>query len=156
MKSLVTPLALIFLFGCGAEEAAPAPEPEPEVEAPAPEPEPEPEPAPEPLAECPEDTWAVGVRGNYQPAADGPAAATIVREMARGSWSRISICRTVDGEELQMICAPGDGSGAECSLGIPGRRCSTSMPGPVLPVAAGDFVDNSQVPGNSEWHCSGD
>jgi len=152
MKLLTPLLALALLLGCGAEEPAPTEEPEPVEEA-EPEPEPEAEPEPEPLDECPTETWAVGARGTNQAAENGVAAANLVRTAVRGSWERVSICRTVDGEEFQMICGPAAG-GADCSLGMPGRRCSTSMPGPVLPVAAGDFVDNSEVPTNSEWRCS--
>lgn len=151
MRSLLSAVVVLLLVGCGTEPTA-APEPEPVVDVPPEPPPPLPE-LPPPLPECPEETWAVGSRGANAAASDGPAAANLVREAMRGAWERVSICRMVDGQELHMICAP-EGAGAQCSLGMPGRRCSSTMPNPVLPVAAGDFVDNSALPGNSEWRCS--
>ena len=155
MKKLTSLLALSLLFGCGGEEPA-APPAEPDLEEPPAEPEPEPEPPPPPVVECPEDGWAVGTRSDYQIVADGRAAADRVRDLARGSWERISVCRTTDDGEFHMICGPNEsGTGADCSIGLPDQRCSTSnMPRPVLPVAAGDFVDNSEPPGNAEWRCA--
>ncbi len=155
MKIAMTALALLLWTGCGAEEAAPSPEPEPEAE-PAPVPEPEPEPEPEPLDECPDDTWAVGRRGDYRPAADGQAAAELARNFAHGSsWGRVSFCRTIDGFEHHMICNPtAGGRGAECSLGLPGQVCNVSMPVPNLPSAAGMLVDTSARPTQDNWHCA--
>lgn len=153
MKTAMTALALLLWTGCGADEAAPEPEPEPEVE---PAPVPEPEPEPEPLDECPEDTWAVGRRGDYRPAADGLAAAEHARNFARGSsWEGVSFCRTIDGFEHHMICnATTGGRGAECSLGLPGQRCTVSMPVPNLPTVAGMLVDTAALPTEGSWHCA--
>jgi len=153
MRALTPILALLLLLPACGTERTPAPEPDPEPDVAPEPPPPPPEPPPPPLVECPEDTWAVGSQGTNTAAADGPAAANLVRDAMRGRWERVSVCRTVDGDELHMICAP-EGAGAQCSLGLPGRRCSSTMPNPVLPVAAGDFVDNSEVPTNSEWRCS--
>ena len=153
MKLASPTLALLLALGCGTE-AAPAPDPEPEVEDVVAEPAAEPEPEPEPLAECPADTWAVGSQGTNTAAADGAAAATLVRGSTRpGSWERASVCRSIEGVEHHMICSPGAG-GAECSLGLPGRRCTVTLPGPMLPVAVGQFVDTSAAPEAGEWRCS--
>ncbi|MGE0786445.1 MAG: hypothetical protein AB7S26_12315 [Sandaracinaceae bacterium] len=155
--AMIAPLAgLAPLAGCGSEEAAPAVEPpeEPATNDVPAEPVPEPEPPPPPLAECPEDTWAVGAR-DYRPAPDGRTAAELVRDVARGSWQRVSVCRTTPDGEIHLICGPSaNGRGAECNLGLPGRVCSATLPAPVLPVAAGTIVDTSAPPEGSEWHCS--
>ncbi len=152
MKLASWSLASLLLLGCGAE-AAPSPEPEAEaepdvlVEAP-------PDPEPEPLVECPAETWAVGSQGTNTAAADGAAAASLARQGSRaGSWERLSVCRTIDGVEHHLICAPGSG-GAECNLGLPGQRCSATLPGPMLPVAVGQLVDTSAAPAAGEWRCS--
>lgn len=142
-------LSLLALIGCGAEEAAPETEPAPrEVTEPAPPP-----PEPEPVPECPEDTWAVGSQGTNTPAENGAAAANLFRSAMRGGWERVSVCRTVDGEAVQMICSPAR-VGADCSLAIPGQRCTTAMPIPLLSGAVGQFVDTSAVPDNFVWRCS--
>jgi len=154
MRTTLCALSLLLAFGCGAEETA---EPEPEPEAIEEPPPPPPEPEPEPVAECPEDTWAAGVRGQYEAVENGQAAAEVLRNATRGSWTRVSACRTIDGEEYQMICGPSEsGSGASCNIGMPGQRCSATLPGPVMPVAAGMFVDTSEPPPptNSEWNCT--
>ncbi|MCB9598502.1 MAG: hypothetical protein H6719_37655 [Sandaracinaceae bacterium] len=155
MKLVTLSLASLMIFGCLAgcgTEAAPAPAPEP-VEEEEPEPLPPPEPPPPPLVECPEDTWAVGSRGANTAAADGAAAANLVRDAMRGSFERVSVCRRVDGTNLQMICGPAPG-GAECAIGLPGRRCSATLPAPVVPVSAGQLVDTSGPPDAPEWHCT--
>lgn len=156
MRNWILALALVFPLGCGAEESAPDPEPEEEVEeeeAALPEPPP---PPPEPVAECPEDTWAAGVRGRYEAVENGQEAAEVLRNATRGSWTRVSACREIDGEEYQIICGPSEsGGGAQCNIGMPGRRCSSTLPMPVMPVAAGMFVDTREPPPptNSEWTC---
>jgi hypothetical protein len=112
-----------------------------------------PPPEPGPVPECPDDTWAVGSEGTNTPAENGAAAANLVRAAMRGGWERVSVCRTVDGEAVQMICSPGR-VGAECSLAIPGQRCTTAMPIPLLSSAAGQLVDTSAVPDNFVWRCT--
>ncbi len=149
------PLALtLLLMGCGTE-AAPPPAPEPEEEVAPEPPPPPPEPPPPPLPECPTDTWAVRAGDRTTAAADGAAAANLVRDATRGSWTRVSVCREIDGEDHQMICGPTPG-GAECNIGLPGRVCSATLPGPVLPVAAGQFVDADAPPppASSVWRCT--
>lgn len=158
MRRWILPLALVltWIAGCGNEAPAPAAEPEPEPAAEEPPPPP-PEPPPPPVAECPEDTWAAGVRGQYQAVENGQQAADVLRTATRGAWTRVSACRTIDGEEYQIICGPTEsGGGAQCNIGMPGRRCSSTLPMPVMPVAAGMFVDTREPPPptNSEWQCA--
>ncbi|HJL19240.1 MAG TPA: hypothetical protein RMH99_26480, partial [Sandaracinaceae bacterium LLY-WYZ-13_1] len=120
-------------------------------EAPADE-APEPPPELEPVGSCPDDTWSVGADGPNRATDSGVEASGWARQMG-GGWESLRVCRTFDGFEHLLSCAPVDG-GAECSVALPDRSCSATLPRPVLPVAVGQWVDTHELPSQGEWSCS--
>jgi len=145
-------LSLSFLSGCGSEEEA-APTPVAEDEPPVAEDEAVPEPEPEPveIPRCPENQWGITTGGATQGTSSGVEAAGWVRGMG-SSWSSLGVCRTVDGEETQLSCAPVTGGG-ECELSVGGQHCTATLPRPLLPAVVGQLVDTGEQPSEGTWNC---
>ena len=147
----------VALFGCGQSAEQPASDEEtaaePEAVAAEEAAQPETEPEPEPVPSCPEDAWGVGGFAETRAMTAGLDAATWVRGGIRGGWERVRVCRTVDGAEVDMICAPTAG-GAECNLGRGDEVCSAQVPNAVLPIVVGQLVDTGDTPTEGIWRCT--
>ena len=149
MRHLLLSLAALALVACGsAEETSPEPVAPAEAE---PEAEPEPEPEPEPVADCPEDGFAMNIGADNVAVADGVAASGVARAGSR-DFTRIRVCKTVDGAEVRMECTPLD-SGAECILHNGDETCRATLPRPLIPAVFGMLVDTGETPTEGEWSC---
>ncbi|MFK7991628.1 MAG: hypothetical protein AB8I08_36765 [Sandaracinaceae bacterium] len=150
---LASVLALLLLSACGAEEPAESTPPQEELadEIVAPEPEPEPVPVPVEIPSCPEDQWGVAANGPTRGTESGVEAAGWVRSMGN-DWSSLRVCKTIDGQETRLSCAPIE-RGGECELFLGNQRCSATLPQPLIPAAVGMLIDTGEQPTEGTWTC---
>lgn len=145
---------VLLLSACGPDGEEPLTPPveaeeEPAEEIAAPEPEPVPEPVEVPS--CPEDQWGVAANGPTRGTESGVEAAGWVRQMG-SSWTSLRVCKTVDGQETRLSCAPIE-RGGECELFLGNQRCSATLPRPLIPAAVGMLIDTGEQPTEGTWTC---